>query len=80
MENVNPKQREEALVALNERVQPLDPAVSLVVHKRRLRHYSLFRSAWFWAGFALAVTLLAWWGGHEWLQALLASQLPELRS
>jgi type VI secretion system protein ImpK len=78
--NVNPKQREEALVALNERVPPLDPAVSLVVHKRRLRHYSLFRSAWFWAGFALAVTLLAWWGGHEWLQALLASQLPELRS
>jgi len=78
--NVNPTQREEALNALNARVPPLDPDVSLVVHKRRLRRYSLFRSAWLWVGITLTATLLAWWGGHLWLQALLAAQLPELRS
>jgi type VI secretion system protein ImpK len=74
------RQREEAFNALNERVPPLDSAVSLVVHKRRLRHYSLLRSTWFWVGISVAVTALAWWGGHVWLQALLAAQLPELHS
>lgn len=76
----NPALRQQALDALNERVSPLDAELSLVVSKARLRHFRWFRSAWFWAGVALIVTGLVWWGGHLWLQSLLAAQLTELRS
>ncbi|WP_058972553.1 type VI secretion system protein TssL, short form [Type-D symbiont of Plautia stali] len=76
----NPALRQQALDLLNERVSPLDPELSLVVSKTRLRHFRWFRSAWFWAGVALIVTGLVWWGGHLWLQSLLSAQLPELCS
>lgn len=73
----NPALREEALKALNARVAPLDLDISLLAHHRRARRYSLLRAWWFWAGLALAIVGLAWWGGHLWLQALIAAQLPE---
>ncbi|MGB9096816.1 type VI secretion system protein TssL, short form [Erwinia sp.] len=74
----NPAQRQQALDALNERVTPLQAGLSLVIQKNKLHHYSLFRSAWFWAAVALVVTGLAWWGGHLWLESILTQQLPEL--
>lgn len=75
--SVSQAQREETLKLLSERVAPLDAGITLLVNKSRAGGYSLLRSLWFWLGFTLLATCLAWWGGHLWLHALLAAQLPE---
>ncbi|WP_034458323.1 type VI secretion system protein TssL, short form [Buttiauxella noackiae] len=79
VKSVSQTQRDEALQALNERVAPPDSGLSLVVRRTGIRRYNLFRSVWFWIAFAVVVTGLVWWGGHQWLQALLSAQLPEWR-
>ncbi|MTH48930.1 type VI secretion system protein TssL, short form [Intestinirhabdus alba] len=76
--SVSQAQREAVIAELAGRVAPLDAGLSLLVHRSRKRRYGLLRSAWFWIAVALIVTGGIWWGGHLWLQALLASQLAEL--
>lgn len=75
---VNPAQREEVLKALSERVSLPDAGLSLVIHRTGKRRYSLFRSVWFWIATAFLITSIVWWGGHLWLQSLLAEHIPEL--
>lgn len=79
MKTVDQALRDETLNALNERVSPPDAGLSLMVHRTGRRRYSLLRSVWFWVVFAVVLTGVVWWGGHYWLQALLSTQLPELR-
>jgi len=69
--------RDEVINALNERVPPLKTGASLVVQKTGRRRYTLLRSVWFWTVLALVLTVIAWFGGHLWLQALLHQQLLE---
>ncbi|KIS42083.1 type VI secretion system protein TssL, short form [Kosakonia radicincitans] len=76
---VGQEQREEVIAALNERVQPLEADVDLVVQKSGKRRYNILRSVWFWIILAVVLTSLVWAGGHLWLQNLLHQQLPELR-
>ncbi|QJT81801.1 type VI secretion system protein TssL, short form [Kosakonia sp. MUSA4] len=76
---VGQKQREEVIAALNERVQPLEADVDLVVQKSGKRRYNILRSVWFWIILAVVLTSLVWAGGYLWLQDLLRQQLPELR-
>ncbi|MFZ4833738.1 type VI secretion system protein TssL, short form [Rouxiella sp. Mn2063] len=71
--------RDETLKTLSERVTPFHNDLSLVIHRTGKRRYNLLRSVWFWIAFAVVLTASVWWGGHTWLQALLSSQLPELR-
>lgn len=69
--------RDEVIAALNERVPPLETGASLVVEKTGRRRYNVLRSVWFWIVLAVALTAVAWFGGHLWLQDLLHQQLPE---
>lgn len=78
LSGVGQKQREETLASLNDRVPPLEPGVSLLVHKTGKRRYNLLRSVWFWIIIAVLLTASVWVGGHLWLQVLLHQQLPEL--
>jgi len=78
LSGVRQEQREEILASLNERIPPLEEDVSLVVHKAKKRRYNLLRSLWFWIALAVALTVLAWAGGHWWLHNLLQQHLPEL--
>lgn len=78
LSGVGQAQREEILDTLNKRVPPLETGISLVVHKTGKRRYNLLRSVWFWIVLTIALTALAWVGGHLWLQDLLRQQLPEL--
>lgn len=75
---VSQSRRDETLSALNERVAPLDHGISLVVGAISKRRHSLLQSVWFWIALTLVLTAMIWWGGHVWLQALLAQSLPEL--
>lgn len=79
LSGVGQEQREEVIAALNERVQPLEAGVDLVVQKTGKRRYNIMRSVWFWIILAMVLTALVWAGGHLWLQELLRQQLPELR-
>jgi len=76
---VSQTQRDETLKNLSQRVTPFNNDLSLVIHRAGKRRYNLLRSVWFWITFAVVLTAIVWWGGHTWLQALLFSQLPELR-
>ncbi|WP_329911735.1 type VI secretion system protein TssL, short form [Serratia quinivorans] len=75
---VSQTQRDEVAKALSERVSPLDAGLSLVVHHTGKHRWSLMRSVWFWVLLAVILTGVVWWGGHQWLQALLLAQIPEL--
>lgn len=74
----NPTPRDEVIRALSERVSPPDAGLSLVIHRTGKRRYSLLRSLWFWIAAAILITGIVWWGGHLWLQSLLAEHIPEL--
>lgn len=75
---VDPQQRAETMAALAGRVKPLETRLPLVISRAGARRGRLLRSVWFWIITALVLTTLVWFGGHAWLQALLAQQLPEL--
>lgn len=75
---VSQTQRDEVAKALAERVSPPDAGLSLVVHHTGKHRWRLMRSAWFWIVLAIVLTGVVWWGGHLWLQALLAAQITEL--
>lgn len=79
LSGVGQEQRAEVINALNERVQPLETGVDLVVQKTGKRRYNILRSVWFWIILSVVLTVLVWAGGHLWLQDLLRQQLPELR-
>lgn len=79
LSGVGQEQRAEVINALNERVQPLETGVDLVVQKTGKRRYNILRSVWFWIILSVVLTTLIWAGGHLWLQDLLRQQLPELR-
>ncbi len=79
LSGVGQEQRAEVIAALNERVQPPETGVDLVVQKTGKRRYNILRSVWFWIVLAVVLTVLVWAGGHLWLQDLLHQQLPELR-
>jgi type VI secretion system protein ImpK len=78
LSGVGQEQRAEVIAALNERVQPPETGVDLVVQKTGKRRYNILRSVWFWIVLAVVLTVLVWAGGHLWLQDLLHQQLPEL--
>lgn len=75
----NSTQRDGVLNALNKRVTLPEAAMPLVIHGAGRRRCRLLRSVWFWLLVTLIVVGLVWWGGHSWLQTLLAQQLPELQ-
>ncbi|EMA8635768.1 type VI secretion system protein TssL, short form [Cronobacter sakazakii] len=78
VKTVSQTQREETLNALSARVPPVKSDISLVVLKTKKRRYNLLRSVGFWILISIMITVIAWWCGHLWLQALLTAELPEL--
>lgn len=76
---VDPMQRDGIINALSERVSPPEAALSLVIHRTGKCRFGLLKSVWFWAAAAIFITTLVWWGGHLWLQSLLAEQIAERR-
>lgn len=77
LNSVSQSQRDEVMSTLAERVPALNAGLSLMIHPTGKRRYSMMRSVWFWIVCALVITGVVWWGGHLWLQSLLATQIPE---
>ena len=78
LDEVSQTRRDEVAKALSERVSLPDAGLSLVVYRGSKHRWSLLRSVWFWIVLAVIITGGVWWGGHLWLQALLAAQITEL--
>ncbi|XTZ36967.1 type VI secretion system protein TssL, short form [Salmonella enterica] len=78
LKTVGPAQRDEVIKALSEHVSIPDAGLSLVTYRTEKRRYNLLRSVWFWVFTGILITGMVWWGGHLWLQSLLAENIPEL--